>query len=496
MTKICNILILFFCLNSLVGQNLVSLSPDQGSQGQTLGVTISGQNTHFSQASMTSFWFSQGSSTLIFPTYTGVLSATQLQATFTFTYNNLPGYYQANQYNDVDGLLVLPNAFLLNPGTNPPALLAVNPGTGMQGQTLNVSLTGQNTHFLQGTNTTYWFSQGTSTLIYPTSSAGISQTEIQAQFTFNYTHPTGYYQANQFNSVDGLLTKPNAFLLSPGGNPPAIVSVTPSAGMRGDIMNVTISGQNTHFQQASISFNQNGFIFYPQTSQVISNTLIQASFFISYMYPLGLYNTTVQTVLDGLMSLNNSFTVLQNLYFPSLLPGNPDTLGGINNNLTIHGSHTHFLSAGNTVVTLLGQYAINNYLLTILNDSVMTAYFSIAGVPSGYYSVKVTNAYDLTLYLPYQIYINNLPIGTVETRGPSFSCYPNPFTNEMYLSHPSAEKIEQIRCFDLTGRELFKQLPDHLSSPMRLAIDHIIPGVYYLEVIAGGKASVIKILKQ
>ena len=48
-------------------QSLVSINPNTGNAGQTLNVTITGNNTHFNQGSATivDFSFNQGSNTTV-----------------------------------------------------------------------------------------------------------------------------------------------------------------------------------------------------------------------------------------------------------------------------------------------------------------------------------------------------------------------------------------------------------------------------------------------
>ena len=58
------IVILFAVPTTLLAQSLTSIDPDNAQQGESLGVAISGVDTHFDQASTTSIWFSQGSSTI------------------------------------------------------------------------------------------------------------------------------------------------------------------------------------------------------------------------------------------------------------------------------------------------------------------------------------------------------------------------------------------------------------------------------------------------
>jgi len=152
--------------------NIVSVNPNSAQQGETLSVAITGQDTHFTQCSgsfqqcsITTVWFSQGS-----PTYTKSVWAvddTLLIAEFAFPIDAETGLHDLNVHNDIDGTLTLYNGFTITPLN--PVLTSITPNGAYQGQSLTVTITGQNTHFgqgtilQQGTATTYWFAQATPT---------------------------------------------------------------------------------------------------------------------------------------------------------------------------------------------------------------------------------------------------------------------------------------------------------------------------------------------
>jgi uncharacterized protein (TIGR02145 family) len=181
------------------------INPESGHPGQTLTVTISGQNTHFTQGT-NMVWFEQGTSTIqAYNIYS--VNDTILDATFSLPFSPL-GYYDVNCYNSYDGLLQpLENGFLLEF----PIINSINPESGYNGQTLTVTISGQNTHFTQGTNM-IWFNQGSSTIqAYNVNS--VNDTILDATFNLPYS-PLGYYDVNGSNYYDGtFLPLENGFLL-------------------------------------------------------------------------------------------------------------------------------------------------------------------------------------------------------------------------------------------------------------------------------------------
>ena len=274
-------------------------------------ISISGQSTHFTQAtSVYNVWFNQGSTT-VYPNYTNATSETVLSAQFSFS-NNLPlGYYDANVYTPSDGLVTKYSGFLLNPNPNPPEIITVNPSSGYRGQTLNVSFSGQNTHFTQATSVyNVWFNQG-STTIYPNYTNATSETTLSTQFSFSNNLPLGYYDANVYTPSDGVVTKYSGFLLNPNPNPPEIITVNPSTGYRNQSLSVSISGQNTHFDQVlygyNVWFSQGSTTIYPQNISPSSTTLINTNFYFNSYYPLGYYDVNVFNNIDGVVTKTAGF---------------------------------------------------------------------------------------------------------------------------------------------------------------------------------------------
>jgi hypothetical protein len=127
-------------------QQIINIDPDEAEQGTTLGVTISGQNTNFLQASQTVF-FNQGSST-IFPNFFYPGDNTTIQSQFSISYSDPLGYYDVNVYNPTDGLLTKTNGFLIKADPNQPHIVYADPDSAKQGQTLSVTITGQKHKFL------------------------------------------------------------------------------------------------------------------------------------------------------------------------------------------------------------------------------------------------------------------------------------------------------------------------------------------------------------
>jgi hypothetical protein len=123
------------------------VNPNTGQQGQTnLAVTITGSFTRFTTASVVTF-----SGSGVTAGVPSAATATSLTVPVTIA-ANAPLGAQGIQVVSGAETVGLANAFTVTAGT--PAITLVNPNTGQQGQTnLAVNLTGQFTHWAQGTST-------------------------------------------------------------------------------------------------------------------------------------------------------------------------------------------------------------------------------------------------------------------------------------------------------------------------------------------------------
>lgn len=381
-------------------------------------------------------------------------------------------------------------------------LTSVNPNMALQNQTLQVAVSGQNTYFNQGTSTAVWFSQGSSTYKFPTSITVTGPDLLIAQFGFNYGDPPGYYDVNVYDDVDGMIWLPASFFLAPGGNPPQLVSVNPDNAHQAQLLTVSISGQNTSFQQASQSvwFNQGSSLISAFSYTPVNDTILLADFFIPLNQPTGLYSTNVWNQLDGNMTLPSSFTVTPNPFYPALTMVNPDTVQGAPNaDFTIHSTQTHFTTCWFFIVHMVGPGGTDYYPLhwSAVNDSTIYVFSAdLSGLPQGWYNVIVKNDWDGELVLNNALYINQFAIGINPLEDNQFRCFPNPFTSQTYLTFPSSEVIQQIRCYQANGQLVLQSALNNQASPLLIGTARFTPGLYYLQVVTKDKTLLIKMLKQ
>jgi Secretion system C-terminal sorting domain len=198
---------------------LVSVDTNYADIGTTLDVTISGVNTHFQSGTGTYVYFNQGSNTIV-PNSIQVINSTTIKANISISFNNLLGFYTANVYNPIDNYLQLVNGLYISDTIMHPIVIGGS-GSGTQGGTYSITITGTGTHFgTVGTTTTVWLAQHHRSVvsnIFPTVMQIVNPTQINATFGTLSNTPAGYYDVYVLNTKDGQLTKARAFMLNPTG---------------------------------------------------------------------------------------------------------------------------------------------------------------------------------------------------------------------------------------------------------------------------------------
>lgn len=98
----------------------------------------------------------------------------------------------------------------------------ISPPIGYQNHTLNVTISGQGTHFNQGTTTIatpnptqIWLKHGEAASIVPNYTIIINDSVILCEFTFSAYHISGSYDLNVYSEMDGFLSMSDAFVLNP-----------------------------------------------------------------------------------------------------------------------------------------------------------------------------------------------------------------------------------------------------------------------------------------
>jgi uncharacterized protein YfaS (alpha-2-macroglobulin family) len=472
---------------------LTSISPSTTTQGQTLSVTITGLNTHFNQAS-SSISFSQASSSTIINSGTITkINDSSISASFTIPANASTGSYDVNLSNSLDGAITLYNGFVINADYTK-KLTSISPETAAQGQTLSVTITGVNTHFNQ-TSSTISFSQASSgTIINSENITKINDSSISANFTIPANASLGSYDVNLSNSLDGSLSILNGFLVKLNT---ALTSVSPSTAIQGQTLTVTITGVNTHFNQASstsLSQASSGAYINSNTLTKISDTSIQVEFMIPMNTPAGKYDLNLYDTFDGYLTLTDGFQIDANptIRLVSISPSTATPGQALE--VTITGAYTHFNQTNSSISfsQASSSTTVNSGTITKISDTSIRASFTIpANASFGNYDVNLSNLLDGSLSIPNGFRIAPITTDVSNKSILSITVYPNPFTETLTIYGFSGVGLLTIS--DLNGNIwLTKQVTDNKNT----SVCTLSKGLYILKLITKDGIITQKIIKK
>ncbi len=250
---------------------LASITPNSGAQGQTLSVTLTGTNFTFGPTI-------QFSGAGITASSTTLVSSTEITATFTIAATAAlgPQNITVETTNGTSGAVV----FTVT--TAGPSLTSISPVSGLQGQIVDVTLTG--TNFLTGATIAL---SGTGITVSGTTV--VSSTDITATFTIAADAAPGDQSVTVTTSAG--TSGPVTFTVI--SLAPTLSSIVPSSGLQGQSVPVILTGTNL-VAGATIAFSGTGITASGVT--VVSGTQIDATFAIAANTTPGAQNVTVTTV--------------------------------------------------------------------------------------------------------------------------------------------------------------------------------------------------------
>lgn len=382
-------------------QTISAVSPTSGVAGQTLDVTITGSNTHFTDAGGVdfNFGFCQGSSCL---NSVVAVNDTILNVNVTIPANTPTNDYTVGAQTDPDGFMQWTWFHVGNP--NQASLNGMFPATGNAGQTLDVTISGSNTHFTQATNSvTFYISQGSGT-INVNSVTALDDEQLSVNISIGENTMNGDYQVLVSNAVDNGMYTPSPFHVV-GALPAQLLSVYPSVVSAGQHVNLMLNGHNSLYTQGAntINFGYGSGVGVNDVT-VINDSLIVADVTVPSGSGAGYRDVSVTNGANGTMTKTQALLVLEDP-----LPGtasisiSPDHANaGEQLSVTITGVNTHFQQGSGTGVQLV-HYLTNENIqptsILIVNDTIIQAEFLIpADAPSADWDVFMSNSVDITLY--------------------------------------------------------------------------------------------------
>ena len=337
---------------------LTSVSPNAAPQGSTLTVQVTGQNTHFT-AGLTQAAFGQGISTsnvtVTSPTTASVDLAVSTQADSGFRTATFTTLGESAQL-----------ALAFNVGPSTPTLNGASPFSGQPGQSLTVRLFGQYTHWAQGA-TTVTFGEG----VTVDSVTVVDATTADVDILIDSIATLGGRAVTV--TTGGEIVTASVFSVVAGG---AIISqVAPQSGNQGQEVVLTITGQNTHWQQGFTQFSMTGAGGDIAVNYVVINgeTSATVGITIAPTATLGSRSIFMLTGAEALVS-TNAFVVTGGVpAVGSISPGSAQA-GDIAVNVQIVGLHTNWLN-GTTTVDFGPGITVSEF--TVNSDTRITAVLDV-----------------------------------------------------------------------------------------------------------------------
>lgn len=267
------------------------LTPGDGPQGSTLDVEITGSNTNFQSSSAVSFsgdGITINSQTVNSPQSITVNISIQPGATLGFRDVTVTTNLGGSSVETAKGF----GAFNVVSPASVPTIIGVSPPQGAQGETLNVSISGATTNFVNGVSTAS-FGPG----ITVNSTTVLSSTSAVANITINSAATIGFrdVRVTTGSQIAGENEVGPFLVTAPPPLIPRITIVEPPEGGQGQTLNVTITGENTHFADGTSVASFSGTGITVNSTNVTSATTAVANITIAAGSTLGFRDVFVTT---------------------------------------------------------------------------------------------------------------------------------------------------------------------------------------------------------
>jgi hypothetical protein len=474
--------LLLMWMGMIQAQTLVSISPNTGSAGSSVNVTITGSGTSFTNNTV--FVLAQGASILQLSNISAQ-SATVIMATVSIPANATSGTYTLT----LAGLppKQLSNAFTVTGGGQTASIVSVSPDQGYQNDFVSVEIKTTGTQFGNTVDVTGSLIKAGSQPIPFDFVSPVDDTTLFAYINLPSDATLGQYSVVLTSISNGVITKANAFsiLENPNGS---VQGMTPDQGNKGDTLLVMIHGKSTHFTNSTdISgglFGDMGTNIFLANVNVLNDSTIEAEMMIPRSARSGIYSLFLNMDTNTLF-LTDAFTVLSDgSADPSLVSISPAKgYPGQTLDITINATATHFNdSLGMAMALFSNDTFVEANEFYVVNDSTLVGNFTIPDnfIVGSFYAVGVVTDADGFIQLAGAFEVIAQHTGLSKLSGIKVSVYPNPASDELWVVIPAS--INNAYLIDITGKRLEVNLEtiDHFTGKYRVSLSDRKPGIYNL----------------
>lgn len=340
-----------------------------------------------------------------------------------------------------------------------PIVTSVSPAHGEQGETVDVTITGEYLFFDSATNIDVRFYGETAGFMQGDSVVVLNKNQIKTTLKLARGTLVGKYIVDLIVDGNAYYVKDSFVVVEDGMPDPRLVSITPNETGSGRVFAAVITAERTMFTEASaleVYLEKNG-LFQSKSIGVLrlGDTKLKCTFNIPSNAELGVYSVYVYDGINGSLLLLDALTITNNQTAgPKLLSVSPaTTLPGQIFDVTITGSKTHFTdtSITNDVYIFSPSSQVLATSFTAANDTVMNARFEMPNDFSpGTYDLGVSSMVDGWITLLHSISVG--AVGLNEEEKLTVKLYPNPVKDQLYLE--TETQVNTITILDITGRQI------------------------------------------
>ncbi|MES2381522.1 MAG: T9SS type A sorting domain-containing protein [Bacteroidota bacterium] len=370
----------------------------------------------------------------------------------------------------------------------------INPTNANKGQSLPVTITGVGTNFASGTNTITFVRQGSATTAITVSNLTVINNNLMAgMLSVGSNAIAAAYRVSIASTVNPTINLANGFTVNSASSTASLTAIAPNTGAQGQSLAVSITGTNTHFNSASntVKFFSQGtesFDIYELYNTPFGSGILSSNLLISPNAPTGVYSVGVENSVDGLLMLNNSFTITaNNKSLTTVTPNHAEqgTLGELS--VTITGLNTQFNTGSPTFYFIRqGSPTANIEVASVTATSATSVNLKLRihyNAPIGLYDIGYFNIDDGAV-LKSDAFTIDPSTGIKEIDLKATKIYPNPASKQVTIE--SKQNIETITLFDVTGKEMGHKTPERETQTYELNLtDLAIPkGIYFIKVVS------------
>ena len=382
-------------------------------------------------------------------------------------------------------------ALLSSIGAFAQGLASIAPRSAFVSTNTSVTIKGNGTKFLTGTNTiTFISGTDVSTTIVFSNQNVVDDSTIMGTVAVSSNAKFGSYIVRIANNINPVINIISGFVVhNPDTTPSFHCSIGPMGDFKGSSFYLDISGNYTHFKSSKkniIKFYKYGvesFAISNQSLSTSSDGKLNASCYVDIKAPLGWYTVSIENEIDGILFDNKGFTISNEKSISNI----SRDFGRRNDTVSIgiSGIKTNF-NLGTPILFFTKDGLPSNDINVFL--------FEPKGADQAVISVKVNpNAnlgnYDLVYF--------NTPDDTI-VRASAFTVtagtginefnetvsnvYPNPAKD--FINIESKQNLKSISIYDLTGKLcLSKSFQRDLKTyTIEIGQEQLVRGLYLINI--------------